>query len=530
MSAGLRRTLAVTAMAAVVIGGVKVTSDYTAPGSGFSTIATGAADPTGPTGGPSGPGGMNGGQFQPPGLPPQQPNYQGGVNQPPLDQNSGISIYNTGAQGVPQQPGQQGAQQADQGLQPQHGTQIPDYQTATPYTQGPGRANPDYQGPQQNSPQQPQTGNQQQPQTQAPTQTQAPDQDQDNSDQQQRCKDGSMPGQPLSLSLAGLDKLPSQIASMMQQAIQMRQSTGRANITSQSDSKQNRDGSSTSTSVSVVDNPLISWAGLFVPALDGKQPEILINLAKLSGNQEADTALVAHEIGHGMALPDTASGQIMDHDGMTRALSPTPADVESLQQIQNLTCTQGPQALKEVSEGCPPMVSGDNCKFWNLMTPEEQSVCEARPTVCLLSVMAHDKDIATWRSLQAFKDDPRVLKDELGKPVTEDNIVNAAQHCMWQGLLAQTLGPFYRDFAADMGDAHEIGNFRDPIRSKYQTPESSIMDLLNNAVGRSVGASHLLDREAVIQECISLANSAQVIPRTTAALSNVQPGKLVYFG
>lgn len=180
VSPGLRRALTVTAVAVVVIGGVKVASCYSTPGSGFSTIATGAADPTGPTGGPD-PGGMNGGQFQPPGLPPQQPDYQGGINQPPLDQNGGISIYNTGVQGAPQQaPGQQGGRQP-QGQQPQHGTQIPDYQTATPYTQGPGRANPDYQVPQQsNQGPQPQQGSQQATQapTQQPTLTQAPTQTQ----------------------------------------------------------------------------------------------------------------------------------------------------------------------------------------------------------------------------------------------------------------------------------------------------------------------------------------------------------------
>ncbi|SKG62381.1 Uncharacterised protein [Mycobacteroides abscessus subsp. massiliense] len=77
-SAYLRGVLAVTAVGALLVGGVKVISDYTTPGSGFSIIATGAADPTGPTGGPgSGPGGMNGSQFQPPGLPPQMPDYQG---------------------------------------------------------------------------------------------------------------------------------------------------------------------------------------------------------------------------------------------------------------------------------------------------------------------------------------------------------------------------------------------------------------------------------------------------------------------
>ncbi len=111
------------------------------------------------------------------------PDYQGG-NQPPLDQNNGISIYNSGNPQAPQQvPGQQAGQQPQQAQQPAHGTQIPDYQTATPYTQGPGKANPDYQAPQQgNQAQQPQQG--QQP-SQAPTQTQQPSQN-DQQDQQDR--------------------------------------------------------------------------------------------------------------------------------------------------------------------------------------------------------------------------------------------------------------------------------------------------------------------------------------------------------
>lgn len=100
-------------------------------------------------------GGSNGGsygpdasQFQPPQMPSQMPDYQGGINQPAMDQNGSVSIYNTqapsvsnnGAQGS---GGQQGPQQGWD--QPAHGTQIPDYQNATPYTQGPGRPNPDYQ-------------------------------------------------------------------------------------------------------------------------------------------------------------------------------------------------------------------------------------------------------------------------------------------------------------------------------------------------------------------------------------------------
>lgn len=86
-------------------------------------------------------------QFQPPQMPNQMPDYQGGINQPPMDQNSSISIYNTQAPSVSNNgsqgsTGQQGPQQSWD--QPAHGTQIPDYQTATPYTQGPGRPNPDF--------------------------------------------------------------------------------------------------------------------------------------------------------------------------------------------------------------------------------------------------------------------------------------------------------------------------------------------------------------------------------------------------
>ncbi|WP_255801354.1 hypothetical protein [Mycobacteroides abscessus] len=182
MSAGLRRASALAAIVAMAVGGAKVVDDHTLPGSGFSAVATVAADPTGPTGGGMGPGGMNGSQFQPPQMPSSMPDYQGGNNQPPLDQNNGISIYNSGSPQAPQQvPGQQAGQQPQQAQQPAHGTQIPDYQTATPYTQGPGKPNPDYQAPQQNSPQQPQQG--QQPQQQQPNQQQ-PQNKQDDTTQQ----------------------------------------------------------------------------------------------------------------------------------------------------------------------------------------------------------------------------------------------------------------------------------------------------------------------------------------------------------
>ncbi|SKR96156.1 Uncharacterised protein [Mycobacteroides abscessus subsp. massiliense] len=141
-------------------------------------------------------------QFQPPQMPGQMPDYQGGINQPPLDQNSSISIYNTQApsvsnNGVQGSSGQQGPQQSWD--QPAHGTQIPDYQNAAPYTQGPGRPNPDFnpgsdagsQGGQSNQGaqqpvQQPQQASQQPPQQDA---GQQPNQSPNQSSDQQKIDD-----------------------------------------------------------------------------------------------------------------------------------------------------------------------------------------------------------------------------------------------------------------------------------------------------------------------------------------------------
>ncbi|SKR01587.1 Uncharacterised protein [Mycobacteroides abscessus subsp. abscessus] len=141
-------------------------------------------------------------QFQPPQMPGQMPDYQGGINQPALDQNGSISIYNTQAPSVSNNgsqgsSGQQGPQQSWD--QPAHGTQIPDYQNAAPYTQGPGRPNPDFNpgsdaGSQGGQPNQGAQQPVQQPQqaSQQPTQQDAgqqPNQSPDQSSDQQKIDD-----------------------------------------------------------------------------------------------------------------------------------------------------------------------------------------------------------------------------------------------------------------------------------------------------------------------------------------------------
>ncbi|MDM2422535.1 hypothetical protein PP558_22865, partial [Mycobacteroides abscessus] len=136
--------------------------------------AVASADPCGPDGcggGGNGQGsyGPDTGNFQPPQMPNQMPDYQGGINQPPLDQNSGISIYNENPS-AGQVPSQTGGQQSmqdpsfranpDGSWQARNGEwSPPNYQTATPgLTQGPGQPNPGWSGnqaPQINTPQQP---------------------------------------------------------------------------------------------------------------------------------------------------------------------------------------------------------------------------------------------------------------------------------------------------------------------------------------------------------------------------------------
>lgn len=219
----VRSALVAVAVLAVGAGTVQVATMHTAPGSGFSTLATVGAEPTGPPGPTGGMTDGGGSQFQPPAQPPSMPDYQGGKNLPPLDQNSGISIYNSGNPQAPQQvPGQQGGQQPQQSWdQPAHGTQMPNYSTAPGYTQGPGKPNPDYQAPQQSSPQQgrqsPQQGQQQQQSPQQsqeqqnqPEQQQQEQQDQGDQQRQQRCE-------AMSQQMDQLTETAGQVADVVQQ-------------------------------------------------------------------------------------------------------------------------------------------------------------------------------------------------------------------------------------------------------------------------------------------------------------------------
>ncbi|MGA5535016.1 DUF6973 domain-containing protein [Mycolicibacterium nivoides] len=86
------------------------------------------------------------------------------------------------------------------------------------------------------------------------------------------------------------------------------------------------------------------------------------------------------------------------------------------------------------------------------------------------------------------------------------------------------------DFAEQMGDAHEIGNWNNPERAKLQTVESTTMDFMNNRIGREVGLRHEGNRAEIVLECVTMAKNSLAIPKTAAALSAAAAqNKLVYF-
>ncbi|GLE55925.1 hypothetical protein NJBCHELONAE_12330 [Mycobacteroides chelonae] len=151
--------------------GLASPADYTGPGAAPHARAACPPD-CGGGGGLDGPPG-GGSQFRPPDMPAQQPDYQGGINQAPLNQNSGISIYN-------ENPVQGGGQQASQNMGPQmsgqraaHGEPLPNYGPWQPDAQPPAQA-PVQQAPVQQAPQPVQQAPAQQPMQQAPQAPQQP--------------------------------------------------------------------------------------------------------------------------------------------------------------------------------------------------------------------------------------------------------------------------------------------------------------------------------------------------------------------
>ncbi len=160
---------------------------------------------------------------------------------------------------------------------------------------------------------------QQTPTTVQPPSTTAGQSTSDPADQQ--CRPGGVPSpSTINLDSASLDGSQS---ALVARAASLWNRTGLVNI---------GDKSGPSVRISFVNDPGMQEAGVYLPALGGASPAIKINTAKLSGNTDADVALIAHELGHALGLPDTSGGKIMDHSGPSRAFAPTDADLGALRQ------------------------------------------------------------------------------------------------------------------------------------------------------------------------------------------------------
>lgn len=68
---------------------------------------------------------------------------------------------------------------------------------------------------------------------------------------------------------------------------------------------------------------------------------------------------------------------------------------------------------------------------------------------------------------------------------TENTRENAFRHCLWNALMAYTIGP---ELARQFGDAHEYG-----MMEKY--PENTKMDLHNNEIGYQIGTAPFTEDE-----------------------------------
>lgn len=438
-----RQVLTVLALGAVAVAAVTVGSTHSQSAVGFSTVQTAGAEPTGP--GPTGPDGSgpDGTAFIPPSAP-SAPGYEGG-NQPPMNQDNGISIYQTGAQGAPQQSAQPGVQQPQRGWeQPAHGTQPPDYSTAPGYTQGPGRENPDYQGPQQGSQQAPTQTVQQSPSlTTAPSQQPSPTQPSQPSEsprpsetKQQDCTQSTTNTSAVRAGRIAYDyqgTAPEAVSSAIGQWNKLgrflfEKASAAPDLVIKEISEPNRPGSPSS----------------YQAPKDGKPATITVNIAKLAPGDMGKVLL--HELGHAVGLPDTADrGTLMS--GQSDNITPADAANYAALGSDGAVCGQNAPDTQDFP--------GGSANF------EEWRYCSApsRWMICA--------------SVIGLGDDAEDLALTMFPPESQDGGVgDAFRHCAWAGTIAVKHGA---DKAREFTDRHEAGNDRnDP---------GVAMDFANNATG-----------------------------------------------
>ncbi|MDO3297746.1 hypothetical protein P5V47_03450 [Mycobacteroides abscessus subsp. massiliense] len=377
------------------------------------------------------------------------PDYQGG-NQPPLDQNGGVNIYNTPAQGTPQQPGQTGSPQPD--LQPgqnadgtweraANGERQPIDHGPAEYTHGPGKPNPDYEEPAQ------QGGSQQGGQQDGPHAQQ----------------DDHSPGQ---------ESEPSEAP----------RSEGDNNGVEERTDERQQKCQSMADLFQVADFVIESGAGggtRAQPARDHQDP------------------------------PDC---DICPPTNRKMTVRDDPCPIEHMGEVYYPNC-------KYYEKPVPPNNTHHgltSCTAQNgVYNPVTQAMCENglgyyEREVCLKYAVSCGDAAYNRPDKMAVDLARRFLGDN-----DDGNRSNAAQHCIWAGLMAAHDS---QEFARDMLQAHEW-DYYDPKfavekygeeGSKAMAIAHTTMDQWNNATGRMTAARTGGNLTNIVNECVQMAKSAQV--------------------
>ncbi|MGO4205327.1 hypothetical protein AB4Z09_27030 [Rhodococcus sp. TAF43] len=160
-------------------------------------------------------------------------------------------------------------------------------------------------------------------------------------------------------------------------------------------------------------------------------------------------------------------------------------------------------------------------EWWNTGIQQRQ-VCEQNPYDC--ARVRNARGPAYDLSVEAFPDTHNLIPPLPGKtqwrPATEDNRVDAARHCMWNGYMTEGANS---DFARQMAGAHELDGRAKP---GYKL-NGELMDRFNNETGVHVGLRNEGDPDNIGSTCIQYAKNAPIVDPSTIDLSNPNHNSLI---
>ena len=126
---------------------------------------------------------------------------------------------------------------------------------------------------------------------------------------------------------------------------------------------------------------------------------------------------------------------------------------------------------------------------WKELGPTERDTCAADPIQCK-------------RAKSAWKDAVSRSTAEYPGKDSINNRVDAARHCIWQGLTTERANA---SFAEAMAEAHELDK---PSEGR---PQDDAMDRYNNATGRQVGLRLENQGDKVQNVCIRYSHEARIV-------------------